>query len=158
MYKVEPYVCVTCCNLFAKDMLRSALADEVEELGPKVPLVSKSISFACRAERLARAGASPDRAIVRPSGEAEGMGPDADPGEKVALGKSSEVVRCDIFNTPFVNFARGDMPGGYEVTQPLRREWVDLVVQSERFSSDYVHHVSSPWHFLRAFSCTPCTV
>ncbi len=60
------------------------------------------------------------------------MGPDADTGEKVALGKSSEVVRCDIFNTPFVNFARGDMPGGYEVTQPLRREWVDLVVVSCR--------------------------
>jgi hypothetical protein len=130
LYKVEPSICVTCCNLFAKDMLRSALADEMEEVGPKVPLVSKPIAFACRAERLARAGASPDRAIVRPSGEAEGMGPDANSGEKVALGKSSEVVRCDIFNTPFVNFARGDMPGGYEVTQPLRREWVDLVVVS----------------------------
>lgn len=60
------------------------------------------------------------------------MGPDADTGEKVALGKSAEVVRCDIFNTPFVNFARGDMPGGYEVTQLLRREWVDLVVVSCR--------------------------
>jgi hypothetical protein len=95
-----------------------------------VPLVSKPIAFACRAERLARAGASPDRAIIWPSGEAEGMRPDADTSEKVALGKSSEVVRCDIFNTPFVNFARGDMPGGYEVTQPLRREWVDLVVVS----------------------------
>lgn len=56
------------------------------------------------------------------------MGPDANPGEKVALGKFSEVVRCDIFNTPFVNFALGDMPGGDEVTQPLSREWVDLVV------------------------------
>jgi hypothetical protein len=116
------------CNLFAKDMLRSALADEVEEVGPKVPLVSKPISFACRAERLARAGASPDWFIVRPSGEAQGMRPDANSGEKVALGKSSQVVRCDIFNTPFVNFARGDMTAGDEVTQPLRREWVDFVV------------------------------
>lgn len=58
------------------------------------------------------------------------MGPGANPGEKVALGKFSEVVRCDIFNTPFVNFARDDMPGGDQVAQPLRREWVYLVVVS----------------------------
>ncbi|SXG02935.1 Uncharacterised protein [Klebsiella variicola] len=58
------------------------------------------------------------------------MGPDADPGEKVALGKSSEVVRCDIFNTPFINFARGDMPGGYEVTQPMRCKGIYFVVVS----------------------------
>lgn len=71
LYKVEPCVCVTACNLFAKDMLRSALADEVEEVRPKVPLVSKPITFACRAERLARAGTGPDWFIVRPSGEAQ---------------------------------------------------------------------------------------
>ena len=55
------------------------------------------------------------------------MGPDADTGEKVALGKSFEVARCDIFNTPFVNFARSDVPRDYEITQPLSRELVDLV-------------------------------
>ena len=44
----------------------------------------------------------------------------------------------------FVNFARGDMPGGYEVTQPLRREMGrSRCTQSERFSSDYIV-VSSP--------------
>ncbi|MCP5698422.1 hypothetical protein NL355_22205, partial [Klebsiella pneumoniae] len=53
----------------------------------------------------------------------------------MALGKSSEVVRCDIFNTPFVNYARGNMPGGYEVTQPLRREWVYLVVVGRHHSA-----------------------
>ncbi|ALD78810.1 hypothetical protein P10159_4065 [Citrobacter portucalensis] len=37
----------------------------------------------------------------------------------MALGKTSEVVRCDIFNTPFINFARSDMTTGDQVTQPL---------------------------------------
>ena len=34
LYKVEPSEAVFACNLFAKDMLRSALADEVEECWP----------------------------------------------------------------------------------------------------------------------------
>lgn len=56
------------------------------------------------------------------------MRPDADPGEEVALRESSQVVRCDIFNTPFINFARGDMTAGDQVTQPLSCKWVDFVV------------------------------
>jgi hypothetical protein len=51
---VEPSEAVLTCNLLAKDDARAALADEVEPSGPKVPLVSKPFSFACRAERLAR--------------------------------------------------------------------------------------------------------
>jgi hypothetical protein len=109
LYKVEPCVCVTACNLFAKDMLRSALADEMEEVGPKVPLVSKPISLpaALKGWHGQEPVQTGDRQAIRRGG---GMGPDADSGEKVALGKSSEVVRCDIFNTPFVNFARAICP------------------------------------------------
>jgi len=81
----------------------------MEEVRPKVPLVSKPITFACRAERLARAGACPDWFIVRPSGEPQGMRLGANSGEEVALREASQVVRCDIFNTPFINFAWGDM-------------------------------------------------
>ena len=58
------------------------------------------------------------------------MRPDANSGEEVALRESSQVVRCDIFNTPFVNFARGNMTAGDQVTQPLRSERVDFVVIS----------------------------
>ena len=103
LYKVEPCVSVTCCNLFAKDMLRSALADEVEEVGPKVPLVSKPISFACRAERLARAGAGPDGAVVGPTRSAQGIGPGSNAGEKMALGVSSKLSWSYIFNAPFLS-------------------------------------------------------
>ena len=58
------------------------------------------------------------------------MRPDANSGEEVALREASQVVRCDIFNTPFINFAWCDMTSGDQVTQPLGSEWVDFVVIS----------------------------
>jgi hypothetical protein len=63
-------VSVFACNLLAKDCDRAALADEMEERWPKVPLVSKPFSFACLAERLAGTGAGPDRTIIGPTGAA----------------------------------------------------------------------------------------
>ena len=53
--KVEPSEAVLACNLLAKDDCRAALSDEMVERWPKVPLVSKPMSLACRAERLAGA-------------------------------------------------------------------------------------------------------
>lgn len=64
--KVEPTEAILARNLLSKDDWRSALADEVEPRGPQMPLVSKPIAFACRAERLAGARACPNWAIVRP--------------------------------------------------------------------------------------------
>jgi hypothetical protein len=55
LYKVEPSKAVFARNLFAKDDCRLALLDEIVEVRPEVPLVIKPCSFACRAERLARA-------------------------------------------------------------------------------------------------------
>jgi hypothetical protein len=42
VYKVEPSEAVFRRNLFTKDNVRSALADEVVKRGPQVPLISKS--------------------------------------------------------------------------------------------------------------------
>src|SRR6185312_2896721 len=56
-------------NLFTKDQFRSARSDEVEPARPEMPLVSKPLSFACRAERLARTTAGPDGSIVGPSSQ-----------------------------------------------------------------------------------------
>jgi hypothetical protein len=88
-YKVDPRVSVLARNLFSKDDCRSALFDEVVEMGPQVPLVIKPSSFACRAERLARTGTSPNRSVVAPSGRPEGMGPNANACEEMALGESA---------------------------------------------------------------------
>jgi hypothetical protein len=98
LYSVEPLKAVLACNLLAKDDWRAALADEMVERGPKVPLVSKPCSFACRAERLTGTGASPDRAVVGPSGEAQGVGPDSDTGEEVDLGVSAQVRSSQLMN------------------------------------------------------------
>jgi len=67
VYKVDPRVCVFTRNLLTNDDSRVALADEVVEVGPKVPLVSKPSAFACLAERLARTGSGPGRAVVGPT-------------------------------------------------------------------------------------------
>jgi hypothetical protein len=67
VYKVDPTKAVFACNLFTKDNVRSALADEVVEDWPEVPLVSKPSAFACRAERLAGAGSCPDGSVISPS-------------------------------------------------------------------------------------------
>jgi hypothetical protein len=75
----------------------------VIERGPQVPLVSKPASFACRGERLARAGSGPDWPVLWPSGEAERKAPPADPGEEVALGITAQLVLADVFNGSFVH-------------------------------------------------------
>lgn len=98
LYSVEPSEAVLARNLLSKDDWRMALADEPMKLGPEVTLVVEPLAFARCTERLARAGASPDGSVVRPSGETEGVGPDADPGEEVALGVALEVARSHVPN------------------------------------------------------------
>jgi hypothetical protein len=98
LYKVEPTEAVLACNLLAKDDWRAALADEVVPVRPEVPLVSNPASCACRAERLARTGSGPYLAVVGPTGAAQGVGPDPDACEEVALGEASEIIRGNIDN------------------------------------------------------------
>jgi hypothetical protein len=81
VYKVDPRVCVFARNLLTKDDWRAALADEVVEGWPKVPLVSKPHSFTCRAERLARTRSGPHGSVVGPSSGTKCKGPDADTGK-----------------------------------------------------------------------------
>ena len=102
-------------NLLSKDACRLALFDEVLEGWPQVPLVIKPSAFACRAERLARTGTSPNRSVIAPSRRSKGMGPDANAGEKMALGKTAQVAWVDIFNTPFVNNSGRNVAGFNQV-------------------------------------------
>jgi hypothetical protein len=130
LYKVEPTKSVLARNLLAKDDCRATLSDEVEEGRPKVPLVSKPSSFARRAERLARATTCPDFAIVWPSGPPQGVAPDTDSCEEVALSVGLEVIWRDIFDASFIHITGSDVPGFDQVAQPFRRIWVKLVVVS----------------------------
>lgn len=127
-YKVEPAEAVLARNLLSKNVVRTALADEVEEGGPKVPLIIKPAAFACRAERLAWTRSGPHRTIIRPAGETERVGPDSDAGEEVALSKSRKLIWLDIGNAPLVHDAGRDVPRRDQVAQPLRGVGIEFVV------------------------------
>lgn len=129
LYKVEPSEAVLARNLLSKNDVRSALLNEPVEGWPEVPLVSKPAAFACRAERLARAGAGPDWLVVSPSGASQGVGPDADPGEEVDLDELPQVFRVKVFDAPLVHNAGGDMPLLDQLAQPRGGLRVNLVIQ-----------------------------
>lgn len=130
LYKVEPRIDVATCNLLAKDVDRASLGHEPVRGGPKVPLVSKPSSFACRAERLAWAGHGPNGAAVGPTGATQGVGPDPDAGEEVALSKSSKFIWTNIADVPFVNDTGRNVASGNEFAQPRRSKRIDFVVVS----------------------------
>jgi hypothetical protein len=97
-YSVEPAEAVLACNLLSKDNCRAALCDEPMELRPEVALVFDAFALTGGAEGLAGTASGPDGSGVIPSGEAEGMGPDADPGEEMALGVAAQVCRSHVPN------------------------------------------------------------
>lgn len=130
LYKVEPSEAVLARNLLAKNDCRSALLDEVEPGRPKMPLVSKSCSFACRAERLTRTRSGPDVFIVRPACLAKCVTPYSDTCEEVALCIRFQIRRMDIFNATLIDIAGSDKAGGDQVSKPLCGERIDLVVVS----------------------------
>jgi len=98
LYKVEPAKSVLARNLFAKDVCRAALRDEPVEVRPQVPLVSHPAAFACRAERLAGAASRPHLSVIRDASATQGVTPNSDASEEMALSKSSKVIGRDIFD------------------------------------------------------------
>jgi len=132
LYKVDPRFCVLARNLLSKHDWRSALLDDPMEVWPKVPLVIKPKSLACRGERLARTGTCPNRSIIWPSGAPKGERPGADSSEEMALGIGAQVIWVHVLNRAFVYVAWRGVPGGNQVSQPLGGIWVDFVVVRRR--------------------------
>jgi len=128
VYKVEPTEAVLACNLLAKDCVRAALRDETEEVGPEVSLVVETSTLAGGAERLTWARTGPNRTLVTPPGAAQGVAPDADPGEEVALGVTTKVIGFHVLDAALVDIAGCDVSGLDKLAQPRRRERVKLVV------------------------------
>jgi hypothetical protein len=102
--------------------------NEPMERGPKVPDIIKPFSFACRAERLAWAGAGPHRPVVGPSGAAQGVGPDANSCEEVALSKSSKFGWNDIPDIPLVDLAWRNRTALNQVPNPLCGVRIVLII------------------------------
>jgi hypothetical protein len=111
VYKVDPRPDSLACNLLSNDDWRRALLDEPGKTWPQMPWVRKPSSSACRAERLARTGTGPNRSIIGPSGLTQGIGPDADPGEEMALREFSQVIWMHILDRSFIDNAWRDMAG-----------------------------------------------
>lgn len=88
----------------------------------------------------------------------------------MALRVSAQVIRSDIFDTPFIDVAGGNVAGDDQVAKPLRRIRVDLVVidaahSSSSCSNGMPGHVCQPfWAFSRQWTtrrfqgtCSPHT-
>ncbi len=71
-HSVEPTIARRSANLFSHDDRGPDGADKAKEVGPQMPRIVDTASFAGRAERLARAGAGPERPVVGPAGEPGG--------------------------------------------------------------------------------------
>jgi hypothetical protein len=103
-------------------------AQEPEPLRPQVSGVVEAEARARRRERLAGAGAGPAGAVVRPSGEPQGVGPSADASEEVALGIAVKVGGCHVGDRSFIHVSLGDLVVGDQGAQPCRGERIVLVV------------------------------
>jgi hypothetical protein len=128
MYKVQPSESIVARNLLSKDDWRLALADEVVECGPQVPLISKPCSFACRAERLTRTGSRPHRTVLRPPGELECETPSSDACEEVALGEACEFAGYNVLDGSLVHNSIWDVSSLDEFAQPGCGFWIVLIV------------------------------
>jgi hypothetical protein len=115
-----------------------------------MPLVLKPSAFTCRAERLARAAASPHGSITRPSGKVKGVGPAPDPSEKVTLGVSAQFIRGYVLDASFVNVAGRDQVGPDQFANPGCGVRVDFVVVNAQVPPP---HTAPPY---RAVSIARC--
>lgn len=148
--KVEPAVADRCFNLFTKDCLRFSLLDEIEPGGPEVSLITGALLLSGGAEWLAGAASGPHWLVIWPSGEPQGVAPDSDAGEEMALCVSGKIVCSDILDAPFVHVAGRNVAGGDKVPQPLRGVGVDLViVGAHAFPFLYRSRFSTRWHSLQ---------
>ena len=90
--------------------------------------IGKTLLLACGAERLARAASRPDGSVVGPSGLAQGIPPDADPCEEVALVETKKVIRLNFCDTALIDFTFRQVSCRDQVPEPLRGVWVYLIV------------------------------
>jgi hypothetical protein len=94
-----------CFNLFTKDDVRSALADEACPGWPKMAGIIRPILTSRRGERLTGATASPNKSTIIPFCEPECTAPPSDAGEEVALGVLGQIGGPDFGDTSFIDIS-----------------------------------------------------
>lgn len=125
-YKIEPIERAR--NLLSKDDWRAALVNEAIPYGPEMTLVVEAALLSRGAEGLAGAASRPDRPVVGPACAAQGVAPDTDAREEVALVETRKVFMLNFRNAPLIDFTFSDMACGHEVAQPLGCVGVYLIV------------------------------
>lgn len=125
---IEPSVSNRALNLLAKDRARLTLADEPRPMRPEMSIVGAAFPFAGAAKWLTGATARPNRSVIGPASESQGVGPAADAGEEMALDEVSEVIGSHVLDVSIIDFAIGYQPCLDEFAQPCCGERVVLVV------------------------------
>jgi len=97
-HSVEPTIARRSRNLLSHDDSGPLGTDEAKEVGPQMPRVVGTETAPSRAERLARAGASPEWAVVRPASKSSCNGPEASACEEMSLRVAVEVIGLDILD------------------------------------------------------------
>src|SRR5215471_10154435 len=152
--KVEPAPSNCRLNLLSKDDCRSALADESHPRRPQVALVIGCLALAGAAEGLAWATSCPNRSVVGPPCESQGIRPSADSRKKVALPKPGKVSCMNIGDAALVDVAGRDLSGGDEVSEPSCGMGIILVVVGGHHSAA-VGNVNFPCHVRQALLTAP---
>src|SRR3990167_787842 len=104
-HSIEPTESSRAANLFAKDCVRMALADETEPRRPEVADVGVAPPFPRNREWLAGARACPNRSV--PSGKSEGVGPAAKPGEPMAGVVPFDIIGRYLGDATFIHVTGG---------------------------------------------------
>jgi hypothetical protein len=126
--KVEPAVSNRVISLLSKDRCRSALADESRPIRPEVTRVIKPSAFAGRGETWTGATSRPNRSVIGPSGEAQGVTPDSDSSEEMVLTESCKVFWPHFRDRARIDFSAGDDAFMDEFSEPCRFVFVIFVV------------------------------
>ena len=125
---VEPVLANRCRNLLSHEDSGPSGTGEAKQVGPQVPIVIGAALLSRDAEWLARRGAGPQLAVLRPAGNSRGECPTGDAREKVALGIPGKVRRNNVDHAASVDVSVRDSPIEDEVFDPGRGIRVNLVV------------------------------
>ena len=79
-------------------------------------------------KRLTGKAGGPDFPVLGETGEGEGAGPSADPGEEMALPKRSQIGGFDLKDASLIDLARGQKPALHQLPQPCGGEPIPLII------------------------------
>lgn len=125
-------------NVFADEYSGSFLLNKARQDRPEVAVVFLRKLAACDAEGLAGEAAGPDFRVVRDAGKSASKSKAANSGEEMALSVSSQASRGNVFNATVINIPIRDVPGFDQVSEPLSRIRIELIVISGH------HHPTRP--------------